>query len=127
MRMISSDGYIYLASPYSHPDPKVKEERYYKVMEETANFLRAGITTYSPVVHCHRLHAGYNLPGDWEFWKKHCLVMLAAAEFLYVLMLDGWEDSVGIKGEVEEAKRLHIPVIHTLAGKNVSLPPRITL
>ena len=125
MRMIPSAGYIYLASPYSHPDPKVKEERYLKVLEETANFLRVGITVYSPIVHCHRLHFGYDLPGDWEFWGKHDFTMLAAAEFLYVLMLDGWKESVGVNAEVEEAGRLHIPVIYTLAGKNICQPPRM--
>lgn len=122
MRMIPSAGYIYLATPYSHPDETVKEERYRKALEATAEFLRQGITVYSPIVHCHILHFGYGLPMEWEFWRKHDFCMLAAAEFLFVLMLDGWEKSVGVKAEVEEAKRIGVPTIYTLGGKNICLP-----
>ena len=122
MRMIPSNGYIYLGSPYSHPDPKVKEERYLAAMRETANFLRIGITVYSPIVHCHLLHFDHDLPNTWEFWRKHDFTMLAAAEFFYVLMLDGWEDSVGLKDEIQEAKRLGIQTIYTLAGENAARP-----
>jgi hypothetical protein len=105
-------GYSYLCSPYSHPDPAVRAERYVAVLKETAYLLKMGLHIYSPIVHCHELAKVANMPTDAEFWKAYNFCMIRSAEYVKVLMLDGWEASVGIKGEVEEARRLHIPVMY---------------
>lgn len=110
--MIPSAGYIYLCTPYSHPDPFVREERYLKAMKLVRDFLKMGLHVYSPIVHCHELAKVADLPRDQEFWKRYNFTMLAAAETMHILMLDGWEQSVGIQGEVEEAKRLSLPIIY---------------
>lgn len=73
--------------------------------------LKDGLMVYSPIVHCHELAKIADMPKDAAFWEKYNFTMLAAAENVGVLMIDGWEKSVGIAGEVEEAKRLHIPVL----------------
>jgi hypothetical protein len=110
--MIPSSGYSYLCSPYSHVDPEVKNARYLATLRETAALLKIGLFIYSPIVHCHELARIANLPTDAEFWKKYNYCMIAAAECVKVLMLDGWRESVGIEGEVIEAQRLGIPVTH---------------
>lgn len=112
MRMIPSKGYQYLASPYSHPDPFVREERYLAAMKEMCAHLKLGIAIYSPIVHCHELAKIDSLPRDAAFWRAYNFAMLAAAESLWLLMLPGWETSVGCAEEIEEAKRIGIIVLH---------------
>jgi hypothetical protein len=110
--MIPSAGYIYLCSPYSHPNAFVREMRYLRTMEELTFMLKGGLHVYSPIVHCHELAKVSDMPKDAEFWKAYNFTMIAGAEYVNVLMLDGWQTSVGIAGEVEEAKRLNIPVAY---------------
>lgn len=111
MRMIPSAGYQYLASPYSHDDPYVRELRYMQAMREVDHFLSMGVPIYSPIVHCHELAKISKHRYDAEMWRRYNFVMLAAAENLWILMLPGWEDSKGIQGEMEEAKRVGIAAI----------------
>jgi hypothetical protein len=100
---------IYIASPYSHPDPTVREARYDAVCEHAASMLRDGRLVYSPVAHSHPL-AARGLPGDWSFWARHNAAMLARCTALAVLTLPGWEQSEGVAAEVEIARRLGLPV-----------------
>lgn len=60
---------IYLASPYSDPDPAVREQRYEAACAATVAMLRAGHVVFSPIVHSHPLVA-YGLPTDWAFWQR---------------------------------------------------------
>lgn len=100
---------IYLASPYSHPDPAVVEERYQRTLEYTASVLSDGIHIYSPIVHCHVLKPKIT-DDSWEFWKKHDAHMIHLCEELHVLTLDGWATSVGVQWELEFARLLHKPI-----------------
>ncbi len=118
MRMIPSQGFYYLASPYSHPDPFVRELRYLQTMQVLTELLTKGLCLYSPIVHCHELAKIGALPKDAKFWEKYNFTMLAAAEQLWVLMLQGWEQSVGITAEVAEAQRIGtMKIIHFAPGE----------
>ena len=55
---------IYLASPYSHPDPAIREARFDAACRVTAEQIRAGQPVFAPVVMGHPL-VRYGLPGDW--------------------------------------------------------------
>ncbi len=100
---------IYLACPYSDPDPAVQEERFHKVSRVASILMREGEFVFSPISHCHPL-AHYGLPGDFEFWKKYNKAMLEMCDSLTVLMLDGWDMSTGVIGERRMAEELVIPV-----------------
>jgi hypothetical protein len=45
---------IYLASPYSHPDRAVREERFRGACRATAALLRSGHAVFSPIAHAIR-------------------------------------------------------------------------
>ncbi len=100
---------IYLANPYSHADPAIREQRYHAACRATAAFLRAGIAVYAPVVHSHPLVA-YGLPIDWRFWSRFDETFLGIAEAVVVLTLDGWRKSVGVREELRLAEEMGIPV-----------------
>lgn len=101
---------IYLASPYTDPDPFVRERRYIHAMEKVWSLLQRNKIVYSPVVHCHELAKIAALPKDAAFWTRYNFAMLALATKLAVLRIDGWRESPGVAAEIEEANRLNLPV-----------------
>lgn len=93
---------IYLASPYSHSDPAVMQQRFEQVCEATAGLLRAGYMVYSPIVHSHPL-TKYGLPTDWAYWEQLDTQMIEMCGALVILMLDGWDESTGVTNEIGKA------------------------
>jgi len=100
---------IYLASPYSDPDPRVREERFHAACRAAAELMRAGKLVFSPIAHTHPI-VKYGLPKGWEFWQAYDREHLEACEEVLVLMLDGWMQSVGVLGEIRIAEELGKPV-----------------
>ncbi len=100
---------IYIASPYSHPDPQVRQERYEAACRAAAQLMRQGHAVFSPVAHSHGI-ARYGLPLDWDFWAEYDLKLLAACDELWVLKLDRWQHSRGVLAEIAAAKTLGKPV-----------------
>jgi hypothetical protein len=103
-------GFIYLASPYSSPNLAVRDARFDAVCREAAALMRGGAMIYSPIAHTHPIAMRGDLPTHWEFWEGYDRVMIAAADALWVLMLDGWEDSRGVQAEIQLATELGKPV-----------------
>jgi hypothetical protein len=101
-------GLIYLASPYSHKNEAVRRARYLAVRHITLEMLIEGFAVFSPIVYGRDMEGQIGM--SFEPWAKFNDTMLAACDEVHVLQLDGWEDSRGIKHELEVAKRLKKPV-----------------
>jgi len=102
---------IYLATPYSHPDPKVKEERFYTINKVAARLLNQGFIVFSPISHCHPLHvSGEGVPSDWEFWKRFDSAYLEWCDQMFVFCAQGWKESVGVQAEIEIIKEMGKPI-----------------
>ena len=95
---------IYLASPYSHPDPTVRNARYHAACVTTAALIQRGYPVFSPIVHSHVLHTEHGLGGSWETWAKIDRALIGASSDVWVLCLDGWRESRGVKAEIEQAR-----------------------
>ena len=100
---------IYLASPYSHPDPAMRELRYKQACEVAALLMRDGHLVYSPIVHSHPLTA-YGLPANWEYWRRLDEAMLAKCQALVVARLSDWEQSRGVRAELALARELGLKI-----------------
>jgi len=100
---------IYLASPYSHPDKQVREQRFQAACQQAATMMKAGELVFSPIAHTHPI-AAFGLPGDWAFWQRYDRMMLSRCDELAVLPLDGWQKSIGVQAEIAIAKTLKLPV-----------------
>ena len=100
---------IYVCSPYTHPDPAVREQRFHAACAMTARLMLEGHVVYSPIVHSHPLVA-HGLPINWSFWQYFDLRHLEFSDEVVVLMLDGWEQSAGVRAEIEKATELGKPV-----------------
>jgi hypothetical protein len=98
---------VYLASPYSHPEPSVREERFQEVCRAAAHLM------FSPIAHTHPISLVGSLPGEWEYWKSYDEAVLSTCRSLVVLQLENWEQSKGIQGEVEIAGRIDLPTYYT--------------
>ena len=104
-------SFTYLASPYSHPSPAVRQERYEAVVRAAARLMLDGQVVFSPIAHSHPVETlGMPAPQSGAFWMKQDLALLRHAERLLILALPGYEDSAGIKQEIEFALSKNIPV-----------------
>jgi hypothetical protein len=103
---------VYLASPYSNPSKKIREERFEQISQIAADLNAEGVIAFSPITYGHTLLEFRDLPTDWNFWKTFCLSFLEHADELWVYQMEGWKDSRGIQAEIEFAEQHGIPVIY---------------
>lgn len=103
---------IYLAGPYTHPEPSVMEERFQKLTAYAARLMSQGHIVYSPITHNHPIALAHSLPRDWRFWEKFDMHFLKMASAFHVYLLPGWSDSVGVNAELKVAIALNLPILH---------------
>lgn len=97
---------IYIASPYSHPDPEIREKRFRQVEHYTAEQTRRGRCVFSPIVHGHAMAIRHDLPQDLEFWMRVDEQFIQASEGIIVLCLTGWKESHGVQQEIAYAQTI---------------------
>lgn len=120
---------IYVAAPYNHPDPGIIEVRMHHITTYLAELSAYGKIAFSPLLMHYCLDKGVDIPGDYEFWRNHCLTLLSKSNLLDVLMLPGWDTSEGVKDEIDFAKLNNIPISYNtrdlrgiLLKSSVNLP-----
>ncbi len=94
---------IYIAAPYSYKDKQVVEHRVKTVCEYSAKLLEGEISCISPITTGTGILLHADLPTDFEFWKRLSYDLLKVSDEVHILMLDGWEESIGVKAEIEFA------------------------
>lgn len=93
----------------------MRQARYELVVQHAAFMWSEGLTTFSPIAHSHPIALLFRDPeggGTWEQWAEFDRAIIAACSELWVLMLPGWRESVGVAAEVEYARSLGLPVKH---------------
>lgn len=101
---------IYLATPYTDPDPAEMEGRFDCACRIAGRLMASGLLIFSPVAHTHPIAVRCNLPRGFDFWERYDRAMLEAASKLVVVKLPGWDRSKGIAVEIKIAEQLGIPV-----------------
>lgn len=75
--------------------------------------IRAGNVAISPVVCGHAMERQNRITkSDHDLWLGYDLKLLRHCDVLAVITLDGWEDSAGVKAEIDEAERLGVPIVY---------------
>lgn len=122
----------YLAVPYSHPDPAVRQERYDAVTALFDALTLAGLAVYSPISVNH--HLADQMGADWQAWADIDRKALSACRCMVIYRLDGWKESEGIRHEMAlcqemrkdiffHSKDNHIgPVLLIAAIRTISSP-----
>jgi len=94
---------IYIAAPYSHPEKSVVAYRVKIVCEYSAYLLRQRISCVSPITTGTGILTNATLPTDFEFWQYLSYDLLSICSKIHVLKLDGWNESIGVTGEINFA------------------------
>lgn len=113
---------IYLAGPYTHEDPLVREMRYQKLLKAEATLLNRNLCVLNPIGMCHVLAEKYNLPTGYEYWQERDRELINRADAVFVLMMHGWEASVGVTDEIKHAEATGKPVIFYTEGELLQEP-----
>lgn len=101
---------IYIASPYSSPVERVRQERFYRVRSYAILLLQKGQIAFSPIVYGHQFTM-MGFPGDHLAWLDFNEHMLLTATEMHLLMLPGWEGSSGVKHELDFCDKHGINVV----------------
>lgn len=103
---------IYLASPYTSPDPQIRKTRYEAACAAAAQIMAKGDLVFSPIAHSHVLPEYCDLPVDFDFWQNWCLSFLRHwATHFVILEIPGWDKSKGIMKEHELAVLLDLDIV----------------
>ena len=109
--------YWYLATPYSSKlkGEKAKKHEELKRYEQAVQIVHdlsvLRMAVFSPIVHYHPVALLGNLPGDNEYWKGINENYIRNSQGIIVAQMKGWEESSGIKFEIQLAKSLKLPIL----------------
>ena len=103
---------IYLATPYSDPDPLVRQARFEVVTRVAAVLMSRGEMIISPISHSHPIAIRGSLPVSWKYWEAFDNKLLSICDKMIVLMQANWAASVGVKAEIELAKAKGLEIEH---------------
>lgn len=101
----------YLAAPYGHPDPAVREQRMRIFYQWDAKLSLDGHYLVSPLYKVETAKHG-DVPDTWAYWEQYCYELLARCDRMIVLTIDGWDTSKGVTGEIEYCRKHGIPITY---------------
>lgn len=97
---------IYIASPYSSPSTETRVWRFEKVQHFNAVLIQSGQVAYSPIAHLHPLAEQHELPTDAAWWEFFNRSIFERCDSIALLMLPGWQTSIGVAMEIGWAAEL---------------------
>jgi nucleoside 2-deoxyribosyltransferase len=103
---------IYLACPYTHPDPIVMQQRFEQVNKVAARLMSEGYIVFSPISHSHPIALAGELTQDLDFWMAQNRAFIEWCDELYVAMIPGYRESKGVWRELQIAAELGKPVAY---------------
>lgn len=109
--MTSYPKLYYLASPYTHEDPFIKEARFNIICNVAARLMRVyNFHLFVPIAMSHPIQLIGGCAGSWAYWEEYDKLILARCDELLVVTMDGWESSIGVIAEIAYAKQNNLPV-----------------
>lgn len=103
---------FYLATPYTNY-PDGIEIAFREASRLCAELLKSGIEAYSPIAHCHPLAMHGDLDAlDRDFWLKYQRSMMLRCDGLIVAEMIAWNESHGIRHEIEFFTKSRKPIFH---------------
>jgi hypothetical protein len=103
---------IYLACPYTDKNPQIRLRRFELATAAAATLVKRGLVVFSPITMTHPMDvalSGDNTLGS-DFWIKFDEAFMDICSELVILKIDGWEQSSGIRREIEFFKTTGKPI-----------------
>ena len=104
---------VYLACPYTDPDPAVRKARFDVATVVAADFIREGRIVYSPITMTHPIDiviAGASNTLGSDFWVAFDEAFMEMCSEIVVIRLEGWQKSRGITREIAYFKDHKKPI-----------------
>jgi hypothetical protein len=101
---------VYVAAPYSSIPDKNELMRIISkfcgeyMIANPGEYAIPGLVHHYPTLECPELGT------DYSFWQNFCEVFLSRCDKMIVLRIPGWQESKGVKGELEFCLTHRIPV-----------------
>lgn len=113
---------IYLACPYAHRDLAVMKSRVVAATATAARLMLQGHNVFSPLTHSDPVadYLSDQVRWDHGFWLSRDYQWIDACDELWILCLDGWEDSFGVKSETRYARKRGMPTVYLIPDKGGS-------
>jgi hypothetical protein len=103
---------IYLATPFTHKDSNIMNERLSLVTKVNYILIEKGITCISPVFYgCALSEKVKNRDLSWTTWERFCKDLIDKCKMMIVLNVFEWEKSTGVTEEIKYCKDNNIPVL----------------
>ena len=109
---------IYLTLPYSHSDPQVREVRYRTATSVAAYLMKQGAVVFSPITYGHQI-CQYGIDTNFKRWAELDYPMIAWADELWLLELDGHDTSFGVQEELKYAELVGTKIVR-IAQNDIS-------
>jgi hypothetical protein len=111
---LSGMGLVYVAAPYtSRGASRVSPEDRISIINRCiGELIRKDVMAVSPLLMHSVLRATPDLPSNWEWWQAYSITLLRQCKAMVVLTLPDWDQSVGVRAEIEYAKFQNIPVLY---------------
>jgi hypothetical protein len=111
---------IYVAGKFTAPTREGVQQNIRHA--ETVGLEVCKLGLFPVVPHCNTSHANYESLQPYTFWIEGTLELLRRCDA--IVMVPGWEESRGAKGELLEAQRIGLPVFLTLEALAESIGHR---
>lgn len=109
----------YLAIPYSHKSPLVRQSRFEIANRIAGDLMRNGHIVFSPISHTHPIAQQCNLPKDWSYWERFDSAYLSLSKKLVVVCIDGWKESIGVQAEIKIAESFGIDIEYIFLNNKI--------
>ena len=104
---------LYVACPYTDPDPAVRQLRFEIATAVAADLIRAGHIVYSPITMTHPIDillAGVSNTLGSDYWVAFDEAFMEMCSDMVVIRVDGWQRSNGIRREIEYFTKRKKPI-----------------
>lgn len=98
---------VYVASPYSHKNFFVRLHRFYKITKIAALlYKKYRICMFLPITQSALMQFLVpSIGGTFAEWKDVDLAAIDRCDEVWVIMMKGWNKSIGVLAEIEYASR----------------------
>lgn len=121
-------GMAYLAIPYTgkygKDCPRHRKELSFMLANSFAGRLMSmGELIFSPISHSHPIHdfMEVNRAHSHDYWMANADRMIRHCDRMYIVPVEGWKESAGVKHEVAEARRVKMPIFFIYEAPNFSV------
>ena len=108
-------GILYLAGPYTHPDPEVREARYHIITSVAAEIVARGRIVFSPLTMTHPIDKLLSKNTETlgsDYWVRFDESFMEFCSEMAVLMLNGWDKSSGVAREIKYFRERGRPIYY---------------